>query len=287
MTVVKNTHVTNAWHGCNNTIPGDPQTGSCNKTNITSPDYHVCEKLCAEDPRCYSWAWAGNNNMCYTRSDCYWSNERVPNRISGYKGTTPPGTPPQNVTVAVPTPEQLTWMDYEVGAMLGFNLQTICVPKGHPSATTQRCQASSKTEGALYVPNRDAVRAWNPSALDTDEWVKTAASFGAKYIVLVADHMTGFTLWDTSVHNYSIAHTAYKGGGQDVVKDFVASCQKYGVKPGYFYSFHFNWFLGVDGFKVGHPPLGPKSYTQEEYLGLAKTQLEEISGNYGTPIELW
>jgi alpha-L-fucosidase len=178
-------------------------------------------------------------------------------------------------------------MDYEVGAMLGFNLQTICVPKGHPNATSQRCQASSKTEGHLYVPTRDAVRAWNPSKLDTDEWVKTAVSFGAKYIVLVADHMTGFTLWDTAVHDYSIAHTAYKGGGQDVVKDFVASCKKYGVKPGYFYSMHFNWFLGVDNFQVGHPPLGPKNYTQDEYLGLAKTQLREIFGKYGTPEELW
>lgn len=33
---------------------------------------------------------------------------------------------------------------------------------------------------------------------------------------------------------------------------------------------HFNWFLGVDGYKVGHPPLGPKTYTQAEYLEIAK-----------------
>ena len=60
-------------------------------------------------------------------------------RISGYKGTTPPVPPPapppppppapppiKNKRVAVPTPEQLEWLDYEVGAMLGFNLQTLC-----------------------------------------------------------------------------------------------------------------------------------------------------------------
>ena len=126
---------------------------------------------------------------------------------------------------------------------------------GHPNATTQHCQARG------YVPTREAVADWDPYNLDTDKWVQTAVSFGAKYIVLVADHMTGFTLWDTKAHNYSIAHTRYKGGGQDVVRDFVASCVKYGVRPGFFYSMHFNWFLGVDGFKVGHTPLGQVNET--------------------------
>lgn len=30
--------------------------------------------------------------------------------------------------VAKPSPQQLEWMDLEVSAMIGFNLQTICVP---------------------------------------------------------------------------------------------------------------------------------------------------------------
>jgi hypothetical protein len=52
------------------------------------------------------------------------------------------------------------------------------------------------------------------------------------------------------VHNFSIAHTAYGGGGRDVVADFIRSCQKYNVRPGFFYSVHFNWFLGVNNFQV-------------------------------------
>ena len=112
-------------------------------------------------------------------------------------------------------------------------------------------------------------------------------SFGAKYIVLVADHMTGFALWNTTVHNFSIAHTPLQ---RDVVAEFAASCKKYGVRAGFFYSLHFNWYLGVDGFKVGHPPLGPRSYTQEEYLKIAEAQLDELVGNpdYGDGIlEFW
>jgi alpha-L-fucosidase len=120
--------------------------------------------------------------------------------------------------VAVPSPQQLSWLDLEVSAMLGFNLQTICAPaKGPTAVTSQACQAGSKTQGRLYVPTVGEVSQWELADLDTDAWVAAAASFGAKYIVLVADHMTGFTLWDTKYHNYSIAHTKYKGGGGDVV----------------------------------------------------------------------
>ena len=38
---------------------------------------------------------------------------------------------------------------------------------------------------ALTFRTREAIRDWNPSALDTDKWVEAAVSFGAKYIVLV------------------------------------------------------------------------------------------------------
>ena len=116
--------------------------------------------------------------------------------------------------VAVPSAQQLQWQDLEVAAMLGWNLQTICVPKsgagGAGAPTAQKCQASSKTEGALYVPTLAQVADWNPAAIDTDEWARVSASFGAKYVVIVADHMTGFTWWDTKYHNYSIAHTKYQ-----------------------------------------------------------------------------
>jgi hypothetical protein len=204
--------------------------------------------------------------------------------------------PPRALTtkpVPVPSAQQLQWQDLEVSAMLGWNLQTICMPKGGTGGggapSTQKCQASSKTEGALYVPTREQVANWNPSAIDTDEWARVSASFGAKYVVMVADHMTGFTWWDTKYHNYSIAHTKYKGGGADLVREMLASCRKYNLKLGFFYSVHFNWFLGVDGYKVGHPPLGPKQYSQDEYLAVAKGQLQEVIEMFGEegPLEIW
>jgi alpha-L-fucosidase len=79
---------------------------------------------------------------------------------------------------------------------------------------------------------------FNPVQLDTDQWVRTAKSFGAKYYVLVADHFSGFSLYPTKANNYSVAHTAWRNGTADIVKEFVASCKKYGVRPAFYYSTH-------------------------------------------------
>ncbi|CAE7233501.1 FUC1 [Symbiodinium natans] len=191
--------------------------------------------------------------------------------------------------VAKPTAEQLQWQDYEIGLMVHWNLQTICAPKSAGKVSEQRCQADSKTEGPLYVPSLDAVAQWNPSKLDTDQWARAAVAIGAKYVVMVVDHMTGFTWFNTKFHNFSVAHTQYKGGGADLLREYIDSCRKYGLKVGFFYSVHYNWFLGVDDFKLGHPPLGGRNYTTEEYLAVVAGQLEEIVTAFGKdgPMEVW
>eukprot|EP00730_Choanoeca_flexa_P005344 TRINITY_DN11927_c0_g8_i1.p1 TRINITY_DN11927_c0_g8~~TRINITY_DN11927_c0_g8_i1.p1 ORF type:complete len:500 (+),score=78.50 TRINITY_DN11927_c0_g8_i1:22-1500(+) len=181
----------------------------------------------------------------------------------------------------IPTPEQLGWMDLEVGVMLGFNLQSNCI--FGPGASSQRCQDTASG----FVPTPSTVAQWNPSQINVSQWMDVTRSFGAKYIVLVADHMTGFTLWDTMVHNFSIAHTAYKNGGQDVVKDFLIACQQTGIKPGFFYSTHYNWYLGVNDFKVGWQPLGGVSYTQDEYNAITAVQLKELLDMSDDWIEIW
>ena len=207
----------------------------------------------------------------------------------------PPTPPPApHRAVAVPTVEQLNWQDLEVGAMLGFNLQSNCIATSSPGRSAQPCLSFNGATGGSpaarstgnqwgWIPSPEKVAGWNPAALDTDAWTLAAKSFGAKYVVLVAQHMAGFSLWDTAAHNFSIAHTAYKGGGQDVVKDMVASCKKYGLKLGVFYSVHFNWWLGLSNFRVGHPRIDATlpNLTQAEFLAIAESQLTELAGRFG------
>ena len=42
---------------------------------------------------------------------------------------------------------------------------------------------------------------FNPTNLSTDQWVQSAAAFGAKEICLTAHHEGGFCLWDTKFSN--------------------------------------------------------------------------------------
>ena len=185
-----------------------------------------------------------------------------------------------NVT-ARPSAQQLMWMAKEVGVMITFNLQTLCVPADASNASTQACQVSN-----LRLPTFEALQAWSPPSLDTDAWLAAASSFGARYAVLVADHMSGFTLWPTRVHNVSIAATAWRGGKGDVVADFFASAARVGIAPGLFYSTHFNWVLGVNNYRVGWPRLyGGAPLTQAEYESLALQQLAELSAY--RPFEIW
>lgn len=46
--------------------------------------------------------------------------------------------------------------------------------------------------------------------LRDDEWVRTAKEAGAKYMLLVAQPGTGFALWPTKAHEYSIKNSPWK-----------------------------------------------------------------------------
>ena len=58
------------------------------------------------------------------------------------------------------------------------------------------------------------------------------------------------------------------------------SCLQYGLKLGFFYSVHFNWWVGLDNFKLNAvPPLGGAVYhnmTRDQFDALATAQLNEL-----------
>jgi hypothetical protein len=168
---------------------------------------------------------------------------------------------------ARPSASQLEWQAREVGVMLGWNLQAACVPRSFGNASAQECQSGG------FVPSLDAVEAWAPAA-DTERWLDLAASFGARYAVLVADHFAGFLLWPSKTTNVTMFATRTK---VDVVAAFAAGCAKRGIAPGVFYSVHSNWMLGLDSFAMGHPRLyGGPSLTAAEYEDIALAQLREL-----------
>lgn len=167
-----------------------------------------------------------------------------------------------------PTPAQLAWSDAEVGVLIHYDIQ-------------------------VFRPGFDFRKHWgrplpaaifNPASLDTDQWLSTAAAAGAKYAVLVAKHGTGFSLWPTQAHPYSVKSSPWRGGKGDIVGDFIKSCEKFGIKPGLYYSVACNGYLGVDdpGRVVGGDPA-----KQKEYNAIVEHQLTELWTRYGKLFEIW
>jgi alpha-L-fucosidase len=167
----------------------------------------------------------------------------------------------------VPSPAHVAWAEAEIGVIFHFDVVN-------------------------YVPNykwqqwgsHPPASVFNPSKLDTDQWIRSAKAAGAKYAVLVAKHCSGFSLWPTKAHDYNISKSPWKDGKGDIVKDFIQSCQKYGIKPGIYASASANGYLHVNNpGKV--QPGGP--LTQQQYNEVVKTQLSELWSNYGKLFEIW
>ncbi|MGJ7032470.1 alpha-L-fucosidase [Niabella hirudinis] len=169
--------------------------------------------------------------------------------------------------LVLPNAQQLQWAAAEIGAIIHFDLVN-------------------------YVPGYDwrnwgthpPASVFNPSKLDTDQWVRAAKAAGASYVVLVAKHCSGFSLWPTAAHPYSVKNAPWKNGKGDIVKDFIASCKKYHVKPGIYASAAANGYCYVD-----NPGLVQKGspFTQKQYNDIVIQQLTELWTNYGKLFEIW
>lgn len=164
----------------------------------------------------------------------------------------------------LPTAQHLAWADCEVGVIIHHDLQVYQPAYDHNRDWT----------------NAPSAAVFNPSSLDTDQWIETAAAAGAKYAVLVAKHCSGFALWPTRAHDYSVAASPWRGGKGDVVADFVASCRKYGVRPGIYASVGF-----AAKFGIGKGAVDDAKWNA--WVASIKTQLTELWTNYGELFEIW
>ena len=72
-------------------------------------------------------------------------------------------------------------------------------------------------------------KTFNPTDFDPDRMAVLAKLAGMKYMVFTAKHHSGFCMWDTETTPFNIMNTPYK---QDIVKDYIEACRKYGLKVG-------------------------------------------------------
>ena len=172
--------------------------------------------------------------------------------------------------LVLPTPAQAEWAKREIGVIIHLDLPVFTGDRSY----NFRRHYGDPLPASLF----------NPDGMDVDGWVRAARDMGAQYAVLVAKHCTGFCLWPTEAHGYSVKSSPWKNGQGDVAREFVNACRKYDVLPGFYYSVSCNQYMNVDnpGLVRDHDP-----EKQRAYNAMALRQLTELWTNYGELFEIW
>ena len=169
--------------------------------------------------------------------------------------------------MAKPAKKQLEWANLEIGVII------------HPLMNIYNPDYDVKS--AEHIRKYFPAEKYAPMKLDTDQWLAAAKSAGAKYAVLVANHCSGFSLWQTDANDYSVARSPWKDGKGDIVADFIASCEKYDIRPGLYYSTGTNGYYGI----TNKSKLRTKEY--DDYVKVVEAQLTELWTRYGKLFEIW
>lgn len=172
----------------------------------------------------------------------------------------------------VPNPRQLAWQEAELGVVFHYDL--------HVFDGKRYAQAQNR-----ITPFPD-YNIFNPKDLDTDQWIRAARDMGAKSAILTATHETGFALYQSDVNPYCLKAVKWRNGKADIVRDFVNSCRKYGIKPGIYLGIRWNSFFGVHNFRVeGEGEFREKRQTY--YNRMVEGMVKEICTRYGELFEIW
>ncbi|OJU46888.1 MAG: glycoside hydrolase family 29 [Bacteroidales bacterium 45-6] len=152
----------------------------------------------------------------------------------------------------VPTDAQLAWHDMELNAFVHFTTNTF-------------------TDLEWGMGN-EAESVFNPTEVNTKQWVGVLKKAGFKGIILTCKHHDGFCLWPTKYTEHSIKNSPYKNGKGDIVRELSDQCKVQGVKFGVYLS---PW------------DRNRADYGQSSYIDYYRNQLKELFTNYGPIFEMW
>ncbi|WP_050698427.1 alpha-L-fucosidase [Anaeromassilibacillus senegalensis] len=174
-----------------------------------------------------------------------------------------------------------------------------------PSATQLQYHEEELSAFIHYGPNTYTGQEWgngqedpnvfNPTGLDTDQWVKTLKDAGFKRIIMIGRHHDGFCLWESDATTHDVGSStnfqqtqAARGQSGDVFLELSKSCTKYDMDMGLYLS---PWDANNPsyGYGSGHDDATDTNGDYNEYY---MNQLKEVLGNpkYGNNgkfVEVW
>ncbi len=178
----------------------------------------------------------------------------------------------KNDTIPVPNERQLAWQEAELGVLISYDLHVF--------------DGEKYRQGFNRINPIPDYQIFKPKHLNTDQWIRAAKAAGAKFAILTATHETGFALYQSDVNPYCLKAVKWRDGKGDIVKDFVQSCRKYGVKPGIYIGIRWNSFFGVYNFQV----VGKGKFRdlrQAYYRKMCEGMVTELCTRYGELFEIW
>ena len=127
---------------------------------------------------------------------------------------------------------------------------------------------------------RENPQNFNPTNLDTDQWIKTLKDAGFKRTIMVVKHHDGFVIYPSKYTDHTVAASPWKNGKGDLLEEISKSATKYNMNMGVYLS---PWDANNPKYHVS---------TEKEYNEYYLNQLKEILGNpkYGNNgkfIEVW
>jgi alpha-L-fucosidase len=118
------------------------------------------------------------------------------------------------------------------------------------------------------------LQGFTASAYDPDKWVSLIRESGARYAVLTSKHHDGVALWDTRMSRLNTVDST--PAGRDLIKPFVKSLRRNGLKVGLYYSL-LDW---------SHPDYPNQTKTVKRYTDDADRWQRFMKFNLGQMEEL-
>lgn len=172
----------------------------------------------------------------------------------------------------LPNPRQIAWQEAELGAVFHYDLHVF--------------DGKKYGQGGNRIDPIPDYQIFNPEKLDTDQWIRSIKDAGFKFAIITATHETGFALYQSEVNPYCMKALKFQDGKGDVVRDFVNSCHKYGIKPGIYVGIRWNSFFGVHDFQVNGDG-DFRDNRQRYYNQMIEGMVKEVCTNYGELFEIW
>ena len=156
---------------------------------------------------------------------------------------------------ASPTPSRWNQrvLDTELSMFIHFSMCTFTNCEHNTAACRRASHAATE---------------FRPTALDADQWVRTAKDLGAKQACLTAHHDGGFANWPTNLTDYGVRQaTGWRGGNGDVLRVFSDACRRHNVSMCFYVSELLDCWESGD--------------TVEAYLARLRGMLRELLTGYG------